>query len=231
MKKNLIFTLMIIFLCCGCTVSYTIEIDENLGVKESAKALEDAEFFNQYTNSSVERIIGFLLEPNLDYLNENKFVVDYIKNEEEAGVNISNSYSSIEEYIKTSKLYEQYGEKLEYIEEDNKITLKIKGEFLDEEQVQSEKYLIDSGEISIVLPNRTVIEHNADVVDEENNKYTWNLEDSDDVRELYITFNKKVNSEFPLVEVIAIVAFVSVMIASYFIWKLIAKRKDSVDKI
>ena len=69
MNKRILYVIALILLCCGCSTKYTIEIDENLGVKEYAKAVETDEFFEQYPNSSVERVIGFLLEPNLEYLN------------------------------------------------------------------------------------------------------------------------------------------------------------------
>lgn len=231
MKKSLIFVLSIILLCCGCSASYSITINEDLSVTESAKAMKSAEFFNQYKNSSAQRVIGFLLEPHLEYLNNNGFTVDNVLNNDEAGVLISNEYESIEEYLKVSEFPQQYGDKIQYTENDGKITLRINGEFSDAEQDQSGKYVIDNGEISITLPNRTVVEHNADIVDEEINKYTWKIEDNGITRELYITFNKDLANEFPLLEVITIVVVIILIIVGIFIGKMIVSKKESRNKL
>ena len=229
MKKNLLYIIAIILLCCGCSTKYTIEIDKNLGVKEYAKAVEDHEFFEQYPSSSVERVVGFLLEPNLEYLNEFGFEVSDINDNEEAGVGLSNSYKSIEEYIEKSKIYEQYGD-LEYTEKGGKITLRIKGMLSDNEQDQSGKYLIDTSEISIKLPHN-VVEHNADTVDEENGVYTWYIEKPGVERELYITFDKKIKSEIPVGFIVVGGILVILAIGAYVIYFKLSSSKSKRNEV
>lgn len=229
MKKSLLYIIAIILLCCGCSTKYTIEIDENLGVKEYAKAVEDDEFFKQYPSSSVERVVGFLLEPNLEYLNEYGFEISDINENEEAGVGLSNSYKSIEEYIEKSKIYEQYGN-LEYSEKDGKITLKIEGMLSNNEQDQSGKYLIDTSEISIKLPHK-VVEHNADSVDEENGIYTWNIDEPGVQKELYITFDKKIKNELPIGFIIVGGIVVILLIGGYFIYSNVSNSQSKRNEV
>lgn len=229
MKKKIFYIVLLLLICCGCSTKYTIEIDENLGVKEYARAVENDDFFSQYPNSSIERVVGFLLEPNLDYLNEKGFVVSDINDDTEAGVGLSNKYNSIEEYIENSKLYEQYGN-LEYTEKDGKITLKIEGMLSNNEQDQSGKYLIDNSEISIKLPHN-VVEHNADEVDEENGVYTWYINESGVDKELYITFDKKIKGEFPLGFILVGVLATILLLIIYLLYSKISRTKDKRNEI
>lgn len=229
MKKKIFYIIALLLVCCGCSTKYTIEIDENLGVKEYARAVETDEFFEQYPSSSVERVVGFLLEPNLEYLNENGFEVSDINDDEEAGVGLSNSYKSIEEYIEKSKIYEQYGE-LEYTEKDGQITLRIEGMLSDNEQDQSGKYLIDTSEISIKLPHN-VVEHNADSVDEENGVYTWYINEPGVEKELYITFDKKIKGEIPVGFIVVGGIVVVLAIAAYFLYSKVSSSKSKRNEV
>jgi len=79
-KKILILFISLFILCSGCTAEYTLEIKEDLTVKESFTAMEDADFYNSYEYSSAQEVIGFMLEPNLDYLNKNGFEISQILN-------------------------------------------------------------------------------------------------------------------------------------------------------
>lgn len=194
MKKNVIMIVMLILLCCGCTAEYTINIDKDLRVTESMTATSGAEFFSEYNKSSVQRVIGFLLEPNLEYLNENGFKITHLFNTSAAGVRIENSYESIEEYKEISKIINQFADDFEYTTNGNKVTLKIVGKFNADEQDQSGKYLVDTGKISIKLPHK-VLEHNADSVDTKNGIYTWNIEEAGVEREILLVFDKRIRKD------------------------------------
>lgn len=230
MKKNLIMILAIILLCCGCNAEYTLRINEDGTVSESVKALEDSNFYSRYPNSSVQHVIGFMIEPHLDYLNKNNYKVTELLNRETAGVQLTNKFPSIEKYLSTSKFSAQYGSSIEYSEEDDNITLKINGKLGQETQEQNDVFVIEEGTINIVLPNRKVISHNADSYDEKSNTYTWKVNNVD-TKELTITFSKNVSKEFPIVEIIAIIVFVIVCIAGGYIGFKTMGKKDSRNKV
>lgn len=230
MKKNLIMILAIVLLCCGCKAEYTLKINEDGSVSEVAKGLEGVDFYSRYPNSSVQHVIGFLIEPHLDYLNKYGYTITEMLNSDKAGVQLTNRFDSLEKYLSTSKAAKQYGSEIEYIEKDGKITLKIVGKLGEETQEQNDQYVIEEGIINISLPNRKVISHNADSYDEENETYTWKV-DNVNTREISITFAKEANKYFPLVEIFAIAGFIAVCIASGYFYTKVIMKKDSRNKV
>ena len=116
MKKNLIMILAIILLCCGCTAEYTLKINEDGTVSEIIKGMEDVDFYSRYPNSSVQHVIGFMIEPHLDYLNKHGYTITEVLGNESAGIQLTNRFDSIEKYLSTSKAANQYGSEIEYTE-------------------------------------------------------------------------------------------------------------------
>lgn len=230
MKKSLIMILAIILLCCGCTADYTLRINEDGTVSEIVEGLEGVDFYSRYPNSSVQHVIGFLVEPHLDYLNKHNYKITEVYESENAGVILTNKFDSIEKYLSTSKAASQYGSEIEYTEKDGYITLKIKGRLGQETQEQTDQMVIEEAFINISLPNRKVKSHNADSIDEETDTYTWKVNNIDE-KELTITFAKDANKYFPLVEIIAIVAFVVFFIVAGYIATKIIGRKDSRNRV
>lgn len=230
MKKSFIMILAVILLCCGCKAEYTITIKEDDSVIEQLKMLEDAEFFTQYNKSSVQRVLGNLIEPHLEYFNKYSYKIDELYYKEEAGYLIYNEFPSIEKYLTVTKIDNQYGGEISYVEDDGKITLKINGKLGIETQEVTEQYAVDEGIVNIKLPNRKVYQHNADSYDEESNTYTWNINNDKD-REISITFAKKSTRVFPIVETLAIIIFVLVFIVAGYIGMKIVGKKDSINEI
>lgn len=230
MKKHLIMILAIILLCCGCNAEYTLKINEDGSVTEVIEGLENVDFYSRYPNSSVQHVIGFMIEPHLDYLNKHNYKVVELLGKEQAGVQLTNKFDSIEKYLSTSKASKQYGSEIEYTEKDENITLKIKGKLGQESQEQNEQYVIEEATINISLPNRKVKSHNADSYDKETDTYTWKV-NNDNEREITITFAKKANKYFPLVEIIAVVVFVVALIGGGYIATKIIGKKNSRNKV
>jgi hypothetical protein len=225
MKKNIILIVALILFCCGCTAEYTLSIDENLNVTEQVTILEGEEFYQQYEKSSVQRVIGFILNPNLEYLNNNGFVVTNLLGKEEAGVLIENTYDSIAKYKEVSEFPKQYAENWEFITNGDEITFKIIGEFNDSEQDQNDRYLIDNGKISIKLPH-DVINHNADEVNEKDGIYTWIIEKAGEEREIFITFNKVIKKDYTVLYIVIGGIIVLAGGCFYFISKTIRSNKN-----
>lgn len=230
MKKHLIMILAIILLCCGCNAEYTLKINEDGSVTEVIEGLENVDFYSRYPNSSVQHVIGFMIEPHLDYLNKHNYKVVELLGKEQAGVQLTNKFDSIEKYLSTSKASKQYGSEIEYTEKDENITLKIKGKLGQESQEQNEQYVIEEATINISLPNRKVKSHNADSYDKETDTYTWKV-NNDNEREITITFAKKADKYFPLVEIIAVVVFVVALIVGGYIATKIMGKKNSRNKV
>ena len=118
-KKLVLLFISLLILCSGCTAEYTLSIREDFTVTESFTAMEDADFYNTYKNSSVQKVIGFILEPNLEYLNSNGYQVDQVIHNSDAGVKVENTYKSLEEFKEKSKVPNQIASDWSYV--DNEI--------------------------------------------------------------------------------------------------------------
>ncbi len=226
MKRHKILFLIIflVFLCSGCTAEYTIEINEDLQVKEHLMASEDGEFFNQYENSSAQRVIGFILEPFVEYFNENHFVISQFANSQSGGVNISNTYESLETYKNVSKIPSQYASDWEYEENGDEITIRIKGEFNKQEEDQEAGFVVDDAKVNIKLPFE-VVEHNADVHAEGSDTYTWVFNEDTPEREMTITFKKTIHKGTPLIYIVIGVSMIIVLVIFYLVMKMLKDNK------
>lgn len=230
-KKLVLLFISLLILCSGCTAEYTLSIGEDFTITESFTAMEDADFYNTYQNSSVQKVIGFILEPNLEYLNSNGYQVDQVIHNSDAGVKVENTYKSIEEFKEKSKVPNQIASDWSYVDNGDTITLSIKGTLNQDEQDQDGRYVIDEAKIKIVVPFE-VVNHNADST--ENNSYIWNLDTKSKDKEITITFtkSKKVDkpSETPyIIFGIIIVVVLIIAIAIYSIIGSTKKRNDLDD--
>lgn len=226
-KLYLIFICLLI-LCSGCTADYTLTINEDFTVKESFTAMETAEFYNEYKNSSVQKVIGFILEPNLEYLNENGYQVDQVINKKDAGAKIEKTYDSIDEFKRDSKLPNQIASNWSYVDNGDTVTLTIKGALNQDEQDQDGRYVIDEARVKIVVPFE-VINHNAD--SNNDNTYTWDFDAKSGEKEIAITFNKmkKVDKGEEPPYIIFGIIVVIVLILGIVIYSIIQGNKNRND--
>ena len=194
MKRKFILLFFFVMLCCGCEANYTLRINEDLTVSETLRATEPAEFFQEYGNSSVQRVIGFILEPNLEVINENKYNIGYINETDKAGASLSKEYQSLEEYAKNTKITGQYGPEVSYTKQGDEVTLSITGSFSRDEQDQEAGYKVDTAVINVIVPFE-VTNHNADSFDKDTNTYTWNFDENSTSKTLTLTFNQAVQKE------------------------------------
>ncbi len=225
MKKNFILLLFFVMLCCGCEANYTLRINEDLTVSETLSATEPAEFFLQYENSSVQRVVGFILEPNLEVINANKYQVGYINDSDKGGATLTKNYNSLEEYVKNTKISEQFGNEITYTKNGDETTLSITGSFSVDEQDQETGYKVQTAKISIVVPFE-VTNHNADSYDKDSNTYTWNFDENSEERTLTLTFNQAMKEEESNWYVYAGIGLVVVLIGVYVVLTIVNQNKQ-----
>lgn len=228
MKKILLLCLMIL-LCAGCQAQYNITINEDLTVNETLQATEGSDFFARYPKSSTGRVVGFILEPHLDTLNENNYIVDNIVTTNKGGAIVKKKFKSLEEYKDSSILTSQFTKNLTYSKNGSAVTLSAKGKFSKEEQNQ-DVIAIDTGSISITVPFK-VTNHNADeVVD---NVYTWNFGENDiDEREIKMTFDSsKINKKINYVPFIIVGVIGVLLICIFFVYNKVVAQRASINEI
>jgi hypothetical protein len=232
MKKKIVLIITLLFICAGCDVKYTLNIDKDLKVKETVAATEPTSFFEDYPKSSKGKVISDIIEPYLDTLNKNKYDVTNYIGSYESGVTINKEYDDLKSYSEGSIFTSQYSEdKVSIKEEGDKITLSLKGNFSYSSQNQT-KLPVKTAKIQLVVPYK-VIEHNANSVS--GNTYTWKFNEDSLDKEIKLTFDKKViykpKKEFDFSFLIIIGAVVVLAFIGYLVYNLLGKRSKNVNDI
>lgn len=230
MKRKILLILVILILCAGCDVKYKITINEDGSVDEYASLTEDSTFFEQYPKSSIGRVVGFLLEPHLDELNDKEYEVKNVITNETGGAVITKKYDDIEQYVNNNLFYSQFTNKINYSKDGAIVTLIAEGAFEKDAQVP-ELFNVDTAEIIIEVPYK-VTENNADEVN--GNVYKWIFKKSDkEIREIKLVYNSKikVNAGNIYMYYIAIGVIVIALIAMLIFYYKFNKKKKTVNEI
>lgn len=229
MKKKFVFIVFIIILCSGCRAEYNLTINDDLSVEENVLATEDSEFFEEYEKSSMGRVVGFILEPYLNTLNENSYTTNSYITNSRSGATIMKKFNSIEEYANSNLFSSQYAENVNYSKDGNEITLSVKGNFSKAEQDQT-RFPIDEAAISIKLPFK-VIENNADKVD--GDVYTWIFTENDtQEREIKIIFDKsKIKKDINYWYVGIVIGIIILLIVLFMVYNKIRSKRNNVNEI
>ncbi len=227
MKKKLILIMLMMLFLSGCTVKYNLTIDEKGKVTEKATAMQDSSFFEEYENSSIGRVVGFLIEPYADKLNENNYNTEAIVLTNEGGADISKEYSDVSEYASNTILVSQFADKVNYSLDGSNVTLSVKGKISASEQDQ-EVIPIDSTDVVIALPFK-VSDNNADEVI--NNKYIWHLKAGEE-REIKITYNKdKIAKDINYPVIFLVIGIIIVIVIAGFYVYNIKNKSEEINKI
>ena len=230
MRKKFLLLIFAIFLCVGCKAKYTLEIDKDGKVKESASLTESAEFFERYTNSSTGRVISFILEPYMDILNENNYNVNNNIGTENSGVKITKEYNSIDDYVKDNIFYTQFTDKINLSKDGKKVSINFKGSFSASGQDQS-RIPVNDADITIKLPFK-VLEHNADSVDGQ--YYTWKFKNNnEEEREIKIVYDSsKIAKETDTKLVFIFLGIIiGLLVIGFLVYNNMSAKKNSVNKI
>ncbi len=229
MKKKILFIIGILILCSGCSATYKITINDDGSVNETLAASEDTEFFSNYPNSSVGRVVGNILEPYLNTLNSKEYSVSTNIQETKGGATISKKYDSIESYIKNSILYNQFTNKINYSTDGDKVTISAKGAFEKNTQ-EIGVFNVNSSDIIIELPYK-VLENNADEVD--GKIYIWKFDEKDtNIREIKLVYDKsKIYNDTSYLTYIAIGVIILFLAGMVYLYLRFTGKRKSVNKI
>jgi len=187
MKKKILLILIFMF-CMGCEARYELVINKDLSVTEDMIGLESEEFYNNYYNSTKERVIGFMTETSDEHFNEVGYTKKIVTEDNLTGAKVSKNFSTLDEYFEKSKAYTQFYENWDHTIKNGIVTISLENQLLRNED-SIERYVIDNCKISITLPFK-VKKSNADNVDKKNNTYIWEL-NADESKDIYIKFDTK----------------------------------------
>jgi len=224
--KKVILALLCVIILSGCKAEYSINFDKKMNIDEELFGYESDEFYESYTNSSYNRVISFILEPNLEYFNNNDYNIKTDSFNGKKGAKINRRFNNFDEYKKISKIYKEAVNDISYNEEDGIVTIKAKVNINTNEQNQ-EKYYVSDLKLNITLPFE-VKDSNADSIDK--NTYTWNFNKENNNREIVISFDKnKIKVDYTMYIIIGGIALVLAIIAMFFYFKF--KNRDKLNEI
>lgn len=231
MKKKILFVILMLILVSGCKAKYTVKINKDGSVEESLSATETPEYYDNYSHTSVGKVISYVIDPYIDLLNSKKYTVNTNVNvNSDSGATVKKKYSSFKDYIGNSIVYSQFTDKIQYEEKGDKVSISLKGKFSSSNQNQA--YVpVKDGSITIVVPYK-VLDNNADKVD--GNSYTWLFENNKgEEKEIRISYTKSkiANLDFNYSVIIIIAILIILGIIAFVIVRKLKKSSNEANKI
>lgn len=169
---------IVLFLLSGCNVSYNLTFDEYMNVNETIIGTEYNSVMNN-KNISVDYIVN-----TLDQIGELlQYTKQPINGTLTSGVNITQDFVNIDDYLSKSYLRSKVFNSININRKSD--TIIIKATTRNTKQTTPDGTMAING-VNIKIPYQ-VINHNADTVDEQNNIYTWQLDDKP-IRDINITY-------------------------------------------
>ena len=214
-KRNIILLVIITFLLTGCTFNYDAKIMLDGSVEEN---VNDKTYVKEIFNvESIEKEI--LKKATLSYLDNLEVKADNIEYKDDSvTASVYNRYEDINNYVDKSNAIKILFENVN-IKKNKKIisleTVKSKYDYGIEDYYGST--------ISISLPYK-VLNHNANYVDENNNTYTWNIDEGFDGISLeyktssFYTLNiLKLFNYFTMITFITVIGIIMIIIFAIFV--------------
>lgn len=171
--KKIVILLVFIFLITGCSVKYSLVINEDLSITEEAKLTGTENFFSNYYKTTKTNVIKSYLDIYQGILDENNYQYE-LKNDQVPYVNIKKTYDNISLYTKESILFNGYFDEVKYSENGDIKKIETIGFYEGNPDDNEDRFYVSELEISIKCPYK-VVNHNAKNVDKKTNTYYYDL--------------------------------------------------------
>lgn len=173
-KMKIIVLVFVVILLTGCTGNYNININNDLSVDENAELYVKTKNIND---------LNSLLSENI---NKKDYSLEIVSNGT-TKVKYYKKYSSIEEYISSSILYNELFDLKKYLKNKKSIYF-VASSLLDnnEGESTSNNPIINNVKVTITS-TYDMIESNADEID--GNKYIWNISNKDISKNILFKFS------------------------------------------
>lgn len=210
MKKKILLMLSIVFLLTGCDNVYNLTIEDDTIREEIISIIPD------YAADDADK--EFIKEEHYPWIDNktNKYRRVVQKSGDNTIVSLSYDYS-IKDF-KTSRVYNECFEKSIIKEENGYLKFAFIGEF----------YCLYGDSLEVNLrSNRTVENHNAKSVDEEEGVYTWNInrKNMNDVDIQFVLGEVNEVDSSNILTIFFVIVFVIIVIIDIFLLKSKKKNK------
>lgn len=218
--KKIVILIITLFLITGCSVKYSVVINEDLTMVEEAKLTGTDDFFADYYKTTRTNVLKSILEVYQDKLDENNYQYELVEDKTKPYVILTKKYDNGNDYVTNSLLFNKYFEEVKYSEDGNikKIeTIGYNGDIPDDQ----DQFSIRELEISIKCPYK-VKNHTAKKVDKETNTYYYELNDENNKILLEYDTSTKFNPNSDLIRTLLILF--GIVIASWIIIIIVSKK-------
>ena len=221
--KKIVILIITLFLITGCSVKYSVVINEDLTLVEEAKLTGTNSFFQDYYKTTRTNVLKSFIEIYEDTLKENNYQYELIEDKTTPYVIVNKKYENALDYVNNSILFNKYFEEVKYTEDGNikKIeTIGYNGDIPDDQ----EQFLVKELEISIRCPYK-VKNHTAKSVDTNTNTYYYELNSDNNKILLEYDASTKFNPNSGLIKILTILIF-----SLFVIWVVIVRVNKKNNK-
>ncbi len=188
MKKIIYLLLLIIFLT-GCDVKYDLVITDKEKIKETIYVYIDNKIINN-NSMTIDEYLDYYSNLYLQQSGYKDLKIDTKKGDDISYFIAKRNYKSLDDYISSytfknmfnSANIERVGKYVSFTTSKNAYLENIKNDELISEQSKYKSFTV-----SIKFYNK-LVGHNADEVDEKNNIYTWNVNETSNKDYIYFKF-------------------------------------------
>ncbi len=216
-KIKICIFIFVIFMVSGCSADYNIKINDDLSINDSGYG-NPTEYIYEDASISLEDRVRNVVRSNIDTLNELNYKYSVLDDGEL--LKFYNEFKSLEDYKKNNKyVYQQWFKNFD-IEKNNGIFTVLANDFYPYNTQDLDKLVIENLNINITLPFE-VLETNADIIDDKNYTYTWQIDEETKDKTIYLKFDsnnnlKKEKNNLYLVVFITILGLIMLYIVYSF---------------
>lgn len=117
MRRKIIYLILICFLLSGCSIDYNLIISQNLTVNEEAYVYDKKSEFSTF--KTVDDGLNSYIKEYSTVLDNLKYKYSKYSTTDVAGLKVTNSYNSLNDYVNNVYGFYQYFNSIEYIEKNN----------------------------------------------------------------------------------------------------------------
>ena len=211
MGKRILLLISLVFILCGCTVNYNLEVNDNSLTEVISGTVTKNESQMNENATDIPLIYDLINNPQTAIFNDDNQL--YIKNIVDLGDNLEYTYSyEYNNNFEKSKIINSCFENREVYETDLVYHVKLSGKF----------YCLYSDSINInVISNKKVVSNNANKVN--NNIYTWVIDKPDNVN-IQLDISKtesfdKTKKHSNAFRIVSFIIFISLCVVTFFLYK------------
>lgn len=220
MKKIVI--LVVLCFLTGCTVNYNIEFLDDLTVQEKAIIGGNEELFVAKYKTTHENVLIEALSPYENDLKENGYQY-HVNLDGSETVIIEKEYADIESYLKSSLLFNDYFDKINYSKDGDIIRIETEG-FNSNNIEDPNRFYVKNLDIAIKSAYK-ITNSNASRIDEKTNTYHFMMNEQDEDFQIILEINTSSKFIANLDIYVIMIVFVGIVIASW-IFVFVNKKRN-----